>query len=235
MSLRVGLVLVLIGAGLTVPASPALADEVEQVVNGGFDGTTDPWWSSPGMPISLESGRACVTVAGGTPNRWNLAIGQNGIDLVAGESYRLSFWAAGDPEGHNVGAVVGLSVPPYPTYFEASPALTASGAAYTYTFTASTSTDQGQVSFQLGGGEEAFRFCLDDVSLVGGVAPPGPYEPETGPRVRVNQVAYLPAGPKRATLVTDATTPMRWELRDRNNQIVLNGRTVPRGVDASSG
>ncbi len=31
-----------------VAAAPASADEVEQVVNGGFDGTTDPLWSSSG-------------------------------------------------------------------------------------------------------------------------------------------------------------------------------------------
>ena len=33
--------------------------------------------------------------------------------------------------------------------------------------------------------------------------------PDTGPRVRVNQVGYLPDGPKGATLVTDATEPLR--------------------------
>ena len=35
------------------------------------------------------------------------------------------------------------------------------------------------------------------------------------PRVRVNQVGYLTDGPKAATLVTDATAPVPWRLRER--------------------
>jgi endoglucanase len=34
------------------------------------------------------------------------------------------------------------------------------------------------------------------------------------PRVRVNQFGYLPDGPKQAVLVTDATAPVRFEVRD---------------------
>ena len=90
----------LLFAGAAAPASAAAA-EVEQVVNGGFDGTSDPFWSTAGMPIALTDGRACVDVPGGTANRWDAAIGQNDIDLVAGESYRFSFDASGDA-GHIV-------------------------------------------------------------------------------------------------------------------------------------
>ncbi|MFF4568069.1 glycoside hydrolase family 9 protein [Streptomyces sp. NPDC001410] len=61
------------------------------------------------------------------------------------------------------------------------------------------------------------------------------YEPDTGPRVRVNQVAYLPAGPKNATLVTDATAPLSWRLENADGRTVAHGRTVPRGTDVSSG
>ncbi|WP_107428325.1 glycoside hydrolase family 9 protein [Streptomyces diastatochromogenes] len=61
------------------------------------------------------------------------------------------------------------------------------------------------------------------------------YEPDTGPRVRVNQVAYLPAGPKNATLVTDATAPLSWQLRSADGRTVAHGWTVPRGTDVSSG
>ncbi len=46
--------------------------------------------------MTLDDGRACVDVPGGTANRWDAAIGQNDIDLVAGETYRFSFYASGD-------------------------------------------------------------------------------------------------------------------------------------------
>lgn len=112
-----------------------------------------------------------------------------------------------------VRAVVGLQVDPYDTYHEVSPQLSVSGDTYSYTFTAPAGTEQAQVAFQLGGSPDPWRFCVDDVSLLGGVAPE-PYEPDTGPRVRVNQVGYLPDGPKNATLVTDATEKLAWQLKD---------------------
>jgi endoglucanase len=59
--------------------------------------------------------------------------------------------------------------------------------------------------------------------------------PETGSRVRVNQVGYLPSGPKSATLVTDATQPLAWRLTDAAGTTVVTGNTTPRGVDSSSG
>ncbi|GIM93794.1 glycoside hydrolase family 9 protein [Paractinoplanes toevensis] len=213
-------------------AAPALADEVEQVRNGGFDGTTDPFWSTEGMPMTLVDGQACVDVPGGTTNRWDVAIGQNDLPLVAGESYRFSFDAAGDA-GHVVRAIVGLAVSPYDTYFEQSPVL-GGLTHYSYTFTASADTAQGQVGFQLGGSADPWHFCVDNVSLVGGV-PPEVYVPDTGPRVRVNQVAYVPSGPKTATVVTTATTPLPWVLRDAAGRAVARGNSTPRGVDISSG
>ncbi len=213
-------------------AAPAYADEVEQVVNGTFDNGTDPFWANAGMAIALTDGRACVDVPGGTVNRWDAAIGQNDIALVAGESYRFSFDASGDA-GHVVRAITGLSVDPYDTYFEQSPIL-GDWQHYEWTFTANASTEQGQVAFQVGGSPDPWRFCVDNVSLVGGV-PPEVYEPDTGPRVRVNQVAYLPDGPKGATLVTSSTTALPWILKDGSGRAIQKGRTVPRGVDASSG
>ncbi|WP_210587209.1 glycoside hydrolase family 9 protein [Streptomyces sp. GESEQ-35] len=221
----------LLGAALT--ALPAAADEIEQLKNGTFDTTTDPWWTTSNVTAALSGGQLCADVPGGTANRWDAAVGQNDITLVKGESYRISFTANGAPEGHVVRAVVGLSVAPYDTWFEVSPQLSASGTSYAYTFTSPVDTTQGQVGFQLGGQADDWRFCMDDVSLLGGVEPE-PYEPDTGPRVRVNQVAYLPSGPKNATLVTDSTGRLPWQLKNAAGTTVAHGWTVPRGTDASS-
>ncbi|PWI10131.1 glycosyl hydrolase family 5 [Streptomyces sp. NWU339] len=225
----------LLASALTaLPAAPAGAAGVEQVRNGTFDTTTDPWWASAGVTTGLSEGRLCADVPGGTANRWDAAVGQNDITLVKGESYRFTFTATGSPAGHVVRAIVGLSVAPYDTYFEMTPQLGVSGDTYSYTFTSPVDTSQGQVGLQLGGSADPWRFCVDDVSLLGGVAPE-PYEPDTGPRVRVNQVAYLPAGPKNATLVTEATGKLPWRLKDADGRVVRQGTTVPRGVDGSSG
>lgn len=225
----------LLGTALTgVPAGPASADEVEQLKNGTFDTTTAPWWTTSNLTAGLSGGQLCADVPGGTTNRWDAAVGQNDVTLKKGESYKFSFKATGSPEGHVVRAVVGLQVAPYDTYFEVSPQLSVSGNTYSYTFTSPVDTAQGQVAFQAGGSADAWRFCMDDISLLGGV-PPEVYQPDTGPRVRVNQVAYLPSGPKNATLVTDATSKLPWQLKDATGATVAHGWTAPRGVDVSSG
>ena len=53
--------------------------------------------------------------------------------------------------------------------------------------------------------------------------------------VRVNQIGYLPDGPKRATVVTTATQSLTWQLRNVSGTVVASGSTVPRGADPSSG
>lgn len=58
---------------------------------------------------------------------------------------------------------------------------------------------------------------------------------DTGPRVRVNQLGYLPDGPKRATLVTDAEAPLDFTLVDGAGATLFSGKSVPRGLDASAG
>ena len=218
----------------TVPSAIAAAIGPDQVVNGTFDTGTEPWWPSANTALSLVGGQACAEIPGGTVNRWDVIIGQNDIALVKGETYEFSFFAKGTPEGNVARAVVGLAVAPYDTYFEASPATSVSGNVYTYVFTATADTTQAQVAFQVGGNAQPFTFCLDDVSLKGGAEKP-PYIPETGPRVRVNQVAYLPGGPKNATLVTDATARTPWQLKNAAGATVARGTTVPRGTDVSSG
>jgi endoglucanase len=57
------------------------------------------------------------------------------------------------------------------------------------------------------------------------------------PRVRVNQLGYLPDGPKRAVLVTDATASVRFEVRDGAGGTAHVGDSTPWPVrpDPSSG
>ena len=55
------------------------------------------------------------------------------------------------------------------------------------------------------------------------------------PSVRVNQVGYLPDGPKNATVVSEADEPLPWVLRDAAGESVASGQSTPRGEDAASG
>ncbi|MFF8381875.1 glycoside hydrolase family 9 protein [Streptomyces sp. NPDC015661] len=53
--------------------------------------------------------------------------------------------------------------------------------------------------------------------------------------VRVNQLGYLPDGPKRATVINSATTPLTWQLRDASGTQVASGTTTVHGADQASG
>jgi endoglucanase len=57
------------------------------------------------------------------------------------------------------------------------------------------------------------------------------------PRVRLNQLGYLPNGPKHATWVTDLAGPAPFAVHDRDGAVVLRGesRPWPHRPDPSSG
>lgn len=54
------------------------------------------------------------------------------------------------------------------------------------------------------------------------------------PGIRVNQVGYLPHGPKWAVVRSDATQPLTVQLA-RDQQILWTGQSIPRGLDEASG
>jgi endoglucanase len=217
---------------LTSDASTDPPGGAEQIRNGDFSNGTAGWYSYGTTASGVVDGRLCSEVPGGLANPWDAGVGQNDIPLIAGETYVLSFDASAEP-GATVRVTVQLGNEPYTSYFVEDLALTGEVQHVERTFTATEDTDRAQVAFQLGGSAEAYTFCLDNVSLLGGEEEP-PYVPDTGPRVRVNQVGYLPDGPKNATIVTDATEPVAWELRSADGAVVASGQTTPRGVDPAS-
>ncbi len=205
-------------------AGPATAEEPEQIVNGTFDSGHAPWWGTGNITLDSSSGQLCADIPGGTVNPWDVIIGQDNIALAAGESYQFGFDVS---EGAFGKALIQLPVDPWTQFLSVN--LPASSGS----FTSPVDLPNAQVVYQIGGRAEPWRFCMDNVSLRGGAAPPV-YTPDTGPRVRVNQVGYLTGGPKQATLVTEATAPLTWELRS-GTATVASGQTVPRGVDPTSG
>jgi endoglucanase len=227
--------LTLSGQSLISSANSAAhaADAPEQVQNGGFDNGTAGWFTYGTSDVTTADGRLCTAVPGGLVNPWDAGVGQNNIPLVNGSSYTFSFDATADP-GATFRGNVQLNADPFTSYFSRDVQLTTETQHFEFTFTATADTDLAQVVFHVGANAVGYRLCVDNVSLRGG-NPPEPYVPDTGPRVRVNQVGYLPLGPKNATIVTDATEALPWFLEDGTGEIVANGQTTPRGVDVASG
>ena len=215
-------------------ALPAQADDdpVDQVVNGDFSNGTTGWWGSPEVDLTVTDDQVlCVDVPGDTSAAWDVIVGQNDIPLIEDESYELTFTASGDAP---IRALVQEPTEPYRTYLDERVFLTEDTEEHAFVFTSSVSREDAQLAFQIGGSDDPWTFCLDEVSLFGGAEPPV-YEPDTGPPVRVNQVGYVPDGPKHATVVTDSQGPLPWELTDADGAVVAEGGTEPRGIDDTSG
>ncbi|GAB3448764.1 cellulase [Streptomonospora sediminis] len=229
----VGAVTAASALALSLLAATPAAHAAELLTNGGFDNGKTGWWSTENTPSEVADGRLCAEAEGGTANAWDAIVGQDGIALTAGESYEFTFTATATTDVV-VRALVQEPTDPWTAFLSERPALSADEQTFNYTFTADTTMDDAQLVFQIGGAAEAWTFCLDDVSLQDGAEPPV-YEPDTGPAVKVNQVGYLPGGPKNATLVTDATAARPWTLHNAGGQAVAEGMTDPQGTDPSSG
>ncbi|GIH21878.1 hypothetical protein Aph01nite_01880 [Acrocarpospora phusangensis] len=205
----------------------------EQLENGGFDDGLAGWFTYGTNATSTADGRLCTTVPAGLANPWDAGIGQNDVPLVNGASYTFSFEASASP-GSSVNANVQLGDAPFTSFFGRTVPLTEQTQTFEYTFTASADTERAQVVFHVGANAAEYRLCVDEVSLRGGEEEP-PYVPDTGPRVRVNQVGYLPHGPKNATVVTDAVAALPWQLKNGSGTVLASGNSTPRGVDQASG
>ena len=199
----------LLGVLLMISIGPpaARAAGPEQIVNGTFDNGLVGWTAYP--TSSVIDGRGCISVPAGT-GAYGAAISQQ-VALQAGETYELSFDIASVPSTNGYVRVVIQSGPDlnYTQFLTAQKfEIPSTSTTKSFTFTASADYPNADVLFQQDVGNDIdYQLCLDNVSLTGG-APPEVYQPNTGPRVRVNQVGYLPDGPKSATLVTDDTEPV---------------------------
>jgi len=232
----------LFGPSNAPPPPPDPAPNSELVTNGTFDTGMAPWvgYGGTGEPY-LNEGRLCLDLPSRPTagNTFDAALQLNNLTLVAGFNYRLSFTASASVPVV-VRTVVGRAAAPFETFIDlptqlvpANTPITFSGGPFLTTGVTTTMTN-GQIAFQIGGLTDAYTFCVDNVSLLANVEP-APYVPDTGSDVRVNQVAYLPGGPKNATVVTDATTKQIWKLKNSAGRVVALGFTTPRGVDATSG
>src|SRR5690348_11694795 len=63
----------------------------------------------------------------------------------------------------------------------------------------------------------------------------GADEPAPATAIRLNQLGFLPDGPKRALYPNPAVTPLRWQLVDASGAVRVSGETRVLGNDAASG
>lgn len=133
-----------------------------------------------------------------------------------------------------------MLAPPYREYWTDTVELHTKPRTFVAELTMSEPDDAAAELTFLAGGDLAaaapFRICIGDVALES-----RPFErfieaaPNELPRVRANQLGYLPQAGKRATWVSDASETQTWELLNATGARVATGRTRVHGLDAASG
>jgi len=220
---------------LASPAVPTAARAAELLPDPAFTQTAlaGEWWHTSNITFDYSPGALCGVVEGGTAEPWDAIVGFNGISLTRGEQYRLSLTASGSPDGP-MRALVQKASEPWTPEAEIVRRLSADQQELSEAFTAGETRDQAQLVFQLGGSETAWRFCLHSASLLSGADAATEAAAEANSAIRVNQTAYFPDGPKRATMVQDGDSRLDWSLVSASGETVASGKTAPHGFDASS-
>lgn len=206
-------------------------------------------WSdeAPNYGAILRICQDAAEVGGSGGGVWGAHIEQS-LALEAGHTYTLGFWAAdlgpvqapdptcSHPAGHALqvqvygqagGALLDEAV-------TVAPCSATCGSTHSHSFVAP-STETAKLKFFFGG--QSAKLKLAGVSLTDTtpVDPDGGNSGGAGGSISVNQVGYLPQGPKLATLRTTAAAGVPWELRDANGAPLASGTSLPFGADALSG
>jgi endoglucanase len=158
-------------------------------------------------------------------------------------SVRYSLWASAPIY---VRAQIGMSGPPYSSYWSEARNVTTSRQELTGSFTSNAPDDpSAEFAFHLGdpGATTPVTVCIDNLHLTDPAFKPPAKAPEVPlPAIRVNQVGYFPNGPKRATWVVNGSDAERvakqaapFELVNGAGAVVHRGMTLPFGKDPTSG
>jgi endoglucanase len=207
-------------------------------------GSMLPWLTSFSPPAEgegfVKKGALCVSVKNGGSNRWDAQVRHREMVIQKGHKYVVSFkaWASRPTK---LAGKLGMSGPPYTDYWTKQLNLTEQPQSFAYQFKMTRPDDAtAELALHFGGhmieGKDPVELCFDDFVLSDPEFTPLP-PPKTVvlPKVRVNQLGYIPSFSKVAVVVSDAKEPLDFELLDGTGKVVFNGKTVPTGLDASSG
>ncbi|MCJ1396356.1 Glycoside hydrolase, 9 [Xylographa bjoerkii] len=198
----------------------------ELIRNGAFTNGTYGWVIQPAA--APQDGRLCVSI---TANATNASVSTSYKFLeTKNDVYTLNFTAA---------ASVGMNIrvqtpdPPLDPNLDATAALTTTLHPFSFTYSPANQAPNATLLFSFNGTGVPAQVCFTDITLER-INRSG-FVQNTGPLVKVNQLGYLPNGPKYATIANTTNSTMGWQLLDGTGKMVMEGQTTPRGYDVASG
>ena len=209
-----------------------------------LDGKSLPWttlFTAPGAgSATVDGGVYCLHVTNKGSNNWDAQIRHREMTIQKGHKYAIRFKIASSVPT-SVLAKVGMSGPPYKTYWQNQTELHSEGVVVTSDFTMDDPDDPtAELAFHAGGPlapkAGPYTVCVDAVVLDHPTftptveAPPAPV-----PKLLVNQLGYMPALPKIAIFKSAETGAVAFDVLDASGAVVFSGKTTPHGADAASG
>lgn len=212
--------------------------------NGTFDSeAVRPWSLAFDVPSrgqrAADAGELCVQVTDPGPQGFAIALRQSPLELKKGHQYQLRVRTHATVPTRISVALGGVGARAQ-TYWRAVLESDSAPKTYAAELTLPVDNETGELVFELGGPSAArppFKVCLDEVELNDPqfVVPLERLNPPPRPKVRANQVGYLPALTKFATVESPATAPLDWQLLDGHGKVAATGKTQVFGFDKSSG
>ncbi|MEU4690777.1 carbohydrate binding domain-containing protein [Actinoplanes sp. NPDC023714] len=139
--------------------------ETDEIANGSFTGTINPWWKTQASTaIALENNALRITTSAGKTNPWDDVVGTTGVTLRAGKQYVASFTASAST-ARSARVIVQTAASPYTSPLARDVALTTSPQRFSFRFTSTLTTEAGQLTFQVGAANTAV-VRVDEVSLI---------------------------------------------------------------------
>jgi len=206
------------------------------------EGTTLPWSTTFATPAAgkeaVENEELCMDVTAAGTNTYDVVLRQRRIPMWRGHKYQVAFKVHASSQT-KIRPRIAEAGPPYTEYWSAVVDVGTEPEALSATFDGKWDDENAEFAIHLGGplaGSPAFKICFDDLEL----NDPDfqiPAGRQTGPlpKVRVNQVGYLPQYAKIATLKDPSDQPVDWQLVDADGKVVASGKTKPFGEDKAAG
>jgi endoglucanase len=233
-------------ASAVMVAGPSEAAGNSLLWNGAFDGETiRPWtvgFDSPRLGRSaVAGGELCFTIDQPGAHSYDVVLRQRPVVIARGHQYQLRFRTHATAPTRLRPRLSKISAP-YTELWAAVVDAEPAPRTYTATFEGAADDENVELAFELGGplaGQAPLTACLDDVELNDPKfdVPVERQSKRQIPKVRVNQVGYLPGLSKIATVAVAASAPaaLDWQLVDAGGHVRASGKTRPFGDDRSSG
>ncbi len=220
-----------------------------------------PWHvceSQPGeMEFEISDGIYKITIVNpggasrGGEDRWDCQFRHRGLTIVSGNTYKVSFEITASQPCTYYTKIGDMGEPfvedwhgePDPSQHEAYWNVQQLQANQTQkvegTFTANRTADV-EWAFHIGGDSvpEGTVFTFDNMSIECTKSNENDYQkPEEWIRsdILTNQLGYFTDMNKKATLLSNSSSPVEFELKDTNRKSVFTGKSNPKGLDTDSG